>query len=31
MGAGARHDAIENKVDHLNWEKNLGQGKPISE
>jgi hypothetical protein len=27
MGFGARHDAIENKVDHLNWEKNIGQGK----
>jgi hypothetical protein len=26
MGYGARHNAIENKVDHLNWEKNIGQG-----
>ncbi|KAJ7819725.1 hypothetical protein B0H13DRAFT_1661205 [Mycena leptocephala] len=26
MGEGARHDAIENKVDHLNFEKNTGQG-----
>lgn len=26
MGNGARHDAIENKVDHLNFEKNVGQG-----
>ncbi|KAJ7033967.1 hypothetical protein C8F04DRAFT_909609, partial [Mycena alexandri] len=24
MGAGARHDALENKVDHINWEKNIG-------
>jgi hypothetical protein len=27
MGFGARHDTIENKVDHLNWEKNISQGK----
>jgi hypothetical protein len=27
MGKGAHHDAIENKVDHLNFEKNIGQGK----
>jgi hypothetical protein len=26
MGNGARHDAIEDKVDHLNFEKNVGQG-----
>lgn len=26
MGKGARHDAIENKVDHMNFEKNVGQG-----
>ncbi|KAJ7432257.1 hypothetical protein B0H11DRAFT_1760772 [Mycena galericulata] len=26
MGDGARHDQIENKVDHLNFEKNIGQG-----
>ena len=26
MGAGARHDAIEDKVDYLNFEKNIGQG-----
>jgi hypothetical protein len=27
MGNGARHDAIEDKVDHLNFEKNVGQGR----
>ncbi|KAJ7716269.1 hypothetical protein B0H16DRAFT_1339234 [Mycena metata] len=26
MGRGARADAIEDKVDHHNWEKNIGQG-----
>jgi hypothetical protein len=26
MGDGARHDAIKNKVDHINFEKNIGQG-----
>jgi hypothetical protein len=26
MGDRARHDAIENKVDHVNFEKNIGQG-----
>ncbi|KAJ7860931.1 hypothetical protein B0H13DRAFT_1900698 [Mycena leptocephala] len=26
MGDGARHDAIENKVDHVNFEKNIGEG-----
>ncbi|KAJ7481680.1 hypothetical protein FB451DRAFT_1030190 [Mycena latifolia] len=26
MGDGARHDAIEDKIDHLNFEKNIGQG-----
>jgi hypothetical protein len=26
MGNGARHDAIEDKVDHLNFGKNVGQG-----
>lgn len=26
MGDGARHDAIENKIDHVNFEKNIGQG-----
>jgi hypothetical protein len=28
MGDGARHDAIENKVDHINFEKNINQGAP---
>ncbi|KAJ7659782.1 hypothetical protein DFH06DRAFT_1326803 [Mycena polygramma] len=27
MGDGAWHDAIENKVDHINYEKNVRQGK----
>ncbi|KAJ7186909.1 hypothetical protein C8R46DRAFT_1206901 [Mycena filopes] len=26
MGAGARHDAIEDKIDHHNFEKNINQG-----
>jgi hypothetical protein len=26
MGYGARHDALENKVDHINFEKNIRQG-----
>ncbi|KAJ7248910.1 hypothetical protein B0H12DRAFT_1203047 [Mycena haematopus] len=26
MGNGARHDALEDKIDHQNWEKNVGQG-----
>ncbi|KAJ7178669.1 hypothetical protein C8R43DRAFT_843108, partial [Mycena crocata] len=30
MGDGARKDAIENKVDHLNWEKNVSQGNTLS-
>ncbi|KAJ7173531.1 hypothetical protein C8R46DRAFT_1161384 [Mycena filopes] len=30
MGYGARHDALENKVDHLNWEKNIGQGDTLA-
>ncbi|KAJ7040106.1 hypothetical protein C8F04DRAFT_948846 [Mycena alexandri] len=30
MGYGARHDAIENKVDHLNFEKNIGQGDTLA-
>ncbi|KAJ7049303.1 hypothetical protein C8F01DRAFT_1002465 [Mycena amicta] len=29
MGEGARHDAIEDKIDHLNFEKNVGQGKTL--
>ncbi|KAJ7470051.1 hypothetical protein B0H11DRAFT_1730903 [Mycena galericulata] len=30
MGDGARHDQIENKVDHLNFEKNIGQGDTLA-
>ncbi|KAJ7687974.1 hypothetical protein B0H16DRAFT_1753198 [Mycena metata] len=30
MGAGARHDVLENKVDHINWEKNIGQGDTLA-
>ncbi|KAJ7017143.1 hypothetical protein C8F04DRAFT_979864 [Mycena alexandri] len=30
MGSGARHDALENKVDHINWEKNIGQGDTLA-
>ncbi|KAJ7031694.1 hypothetical protein C8F04DRAFT_959933 [Mycena alexandri] len=30
MGSGARHDALENKVDDLNWEKNIGQGDTLA-
>jgi hypothetical protein len=26
MGLGARHDALEDKVDHHNQEKNMSQG-----
>ncbi|KAJ7106119.1 hypothetical protein C8R43DRAFT_906260, partial [Mycena crocata] len=26
MGPGARHDTIDEKVDHHNWEKNINQG-----
>lgn len=26
MGAGPRHDAIEDKIDHHNFEKNIGAG-----
>ena len=29
MGEGARHDALEDKVDSLNFGKNVGQGKLI--
>ncbi|KAF7310144.1 CxC2 domain-containing protein [Mycena indigotica] len=27
MGEGARHDTLEDKIDHLNFEKNIGQGR----
>ncbi|KAJ7797205.1 hypothetical protein B0H14DRAFT_3494018 [Mycena olivaceomarginata] len=30
MGKGAQHDAIENKVDHMNFEKNVGQGDTLA-
>ncbi|KAJ7824872.1 hypothetical protein B0H14DRAFT_2369302 [Mycena olivaceomarginata] len=30
MGNGARHDTIEDKVDHLNFEKNVGQGDTLA-
>ncbi|KAJ7056488.1 hypothetical protein C8F01DRAFT_1311445 [Mycena amicta] len=29
MGEGARRDAIEDKIDYLNFEKNVGQGKTL--
>ncbi|KAF7288129.1 CxC2 domain-containing protein [Mycena chlorophos] len=29
MGEGARHDALEDKIDHLNFEKNIGFGKTL--
>ncbi|KAF7315023.1 CxC2 domain-containing protein [Mycena indigotica] len=30
MGEGGRHDVLEDKVDHLNFEKNLGLGRALS-
>ncbi|KAF8131316.1 hypothetical protein K438DRAFT_1788310 [Mycena galopus ATCC 62051] len=30
MGNGAQHDTIEDKVDHLNFEKNIGQGDTLA-
>ncbi|KAJ7855835.1 hypothetical protein B0H13DRAFT_1902935 [Mycena leptocephala] len=30
MGEGARHDAIENKIDHMNFEKNINQGRTLA-
>ncbi|KAJ7669187.1 hypothetical protein DFH06DRAFT_944750, partial [Mycena polygramma] len=30
MGAGARADALENKIDRLNFEKNIGQGDTLA-
>ncbi|KAJ7816808.1 hypothetical protein B0H13DRAFT_1923357 [Mycena leptocephala] len=30
MGEGGRHDAIENKIDHMNFEKNVNQGKTLA-
>ncbi|KAJ7831676.1 hypothetical protein B0H13DRAFT_1915348 [Mycena leptocephala] len=29
-GGGGRHDAIENKIDHMNFEKNVNQGKTLA-
>jgi hypothetical protein len=26
MGKGARHDALDDRIDYHNWEKNIGQG-----
>ncbi|KAF7305755.1 CxC2 domain-containing protein [Mycena chlorophos] len=31
MGEGARHDVLEDKIDHLNWEKNIGLGLEFAE
>ncbi|KAF7368255.1 CxC2 domain-containing protein [Mycena venus] len=30
MGNGARHDALEDKIDHHNFEKNIGQGETLA-
>ncbi|KAK6997424.1 CxC2 domain-containing protein [Favolaschia claudopus] len=30
MGEGARHDAIESKIDHINFEKNVDQGRTLA-
>ncbi|KAJ7149525.1 hypothetical protein C8R43DRAFT_1128520 [Mycena crocata] len=30
MGAGARHDALEDRIDHHNWEKNINQGTTLA-
>ncbi|KAJ7053402.1 hypothetical protein C8F01DRAFT_991754 [Mycena amicta] len=30
MGQGNRHDSIEDKVDHINFEKNVGQGEMLA-
>ncbi|KAF7305857.1 CxC2 domain-containing protein [Mycena chlorophos] len=30
MGEGARQDVLEDKIDHLNWEKNLGLGRALA-
>ncbi|KAJ7055666.1 hypothetical protein C8F01DRAFT_993960 [Mycena amicta] len=30
MGEGNRHDTIDNKIDHLNFEKNIRQGKTLA-
>ncbi|KAJ7161448.1 hypothetical protein C8R43DRAFT_1123892 [Mycena crocata] len=30
MGEGARHDALEDRIDHHNWEKNISQGSTLA-
>ncbi|KAJ7062443.1 hypothetical protein B0H15DRAFT_794789, partial [Mycena belliarum] len=30
MGQGARHDALEDRIDHHNWEKNIKQGNTLA-
>ncbi|KAJ7107309.1 hypothetical protein C8R43DRAFT_905798 [Mycena crocata] len=30
MGKGARHDALEDRMDHHNWEKNISQGDTLA-
>ncbi|KAJ7019058.1 hypothetical protein C8F04DRAFT_1276699 [Mycena alexandri] len=30
MGNGARHDALEDRIDHHDWEKNIGQGDTLA-
>ncbi|KAJ7437720.1 hypothetical protein FB451DRAFT_1416704 [Mycena latifolia] len=30
MGNGGRHDALEDKIDHHNWEKNISQGDTLA-
>ncbi|KAJ7813185.1 hypothetical protein B0H13DRAFT_2469210, partial [Mycena leptocephala] len=30
MGKGARHDALEDRIDHHNWEKNIGLGDTLA-
>ncbi|KAF7310685.1 CxC2 domain-containing protein [Mycena chlorophos] len=29
MGEGARHDVLEDKIDHINWEKNINFGRSL--
>ncbi|KAJ6558618.1 hypothetical protein DFH09DRAFT_1084132 [Mycena vulgaris] len=30
MGKGARHDALEDRIDHHNWEKNINEGDTLA-
>ncbi|KAJ7132913.1 hypothetical protein C8R43DRAFT_1133457 [Mycena crocata] len=30
MGEGARHDVLEDRIDHHNWEKNISQGNTLA-